>query len=83
MCTCQVWWTQKNIRNKGAFTVNIADEAHIAEADYFGLVSGSEVNKFDNVNMTAGRIFLFILSVLFFCRISIAKSLKKCEEMSA
>ena len=45
--------TYENIKNKGAFTVNIADEAHISEADYFGLVSGSEVSKFDNVDMTA------------------------------
>ena len=45
--------TYENIKNKGAFTVNIADEAHLAEADYFCLVSGSEVSKFDNVDMTA------------------------------
>ena len=27
--------TVKNIKNKGAFTVSIADAAHVVEADYF------------------------------------------------
>ena len=44
--------TYKNILSKKAFTVNIANEAVMAEADYFGLVSGNTANKFDNVNMT-------------------------------
>ena len=36
--------TVQNIKARGAFTVSIADAAHIVEADYFGVESG---NKFD------------------------------------
>lgn len=33
--------TTKNILEKGAFTVSFADAAHVAAADYVGLVSGN------------------------------------------
>ena len=35
--------TTQNILQSGAFTVNIADAAHVVEADYLGLVSGNTV----------------------------------------
>ncbi len=35
--------TTENIRLKGAFTMSFADQAHLVEADYVGLVSGYEV----------------------------------------
>ena len=35
--------TVENILNRKAFTVSVADEAHLVEADYVGLVSGNEV----------------------------------------
>ena len=35
--------TVENILNRKAFTVSVADEAHLAEADYVGLVSGNDV----------------------------------------
>lgn len=35
--------TVKNILAKGAFTVSMADEDHVVEADYVGIVSGNEV----------------------------------------
>ena len=31
--------TVKNIKARGAFTVSVADAAHVAEADYFGIAS--------------------------------------------
>ena len=31
--------TVKNIKARGAFTVSIADAAHLVEADYFGVES--------------------------------------------
>ena len=37
--------TVKNIRARGAFTVSIADAAHVAEADYFGVESGSRTAR--------------------------------------
>ena len=35
--------TAANLKAKGAFTVSIADIAHLAEADYFGIVSANNV----------------------------------------
>ena len=34
--------TTKNIKAKGAFTVSFADAAHVAEADYVGIVSANQ-----------------------------------------
>ena len=34
--------TVKNIKARGAFTVSIADAAHVIEADYFGNASGNK-----------------------------------------
>lgn len=46
--------TSENIKARGAFTISIADVGHIAEADYFGMVSASEVpDKFARTGMTA------------------------------
>lgn len=48
--------TVKNIKAKGAFTVSIADAAHIVEADYFGVESGNRnSNKFENSGLTASK----------------------------
>lgn len=46
--------TVKNIKARGAFTVSIADAAHVVEADYFGVVSGNkEPHKFEKSGLTA------------------------------
>lgn len=48
--------TVKNIKERGAFTVSIADAAHVIEADYFGVESGNRVsNKFENSGLTASK----------------------------
>lgn len=48
--------TVQNIKARGAFTVSIADAAHVVEADYFGVESGNRVsNKFENSGLTASR----------------------------
>lgn len=48
--------TVKNIKARGAFTVGIADAAHVVEADYFGVVSGNrEPSKFEKSGLTAGK----------------------------
>lgn len=48
--------TVKNIKDRGAFTVSIADAAHIVEADYFGVVSGNNTfHKFENSGLTAQK----------------------------
>ncbi len=46
--------TVKNIKQRKAFTVSIADSKHVIEADYFGIVSGNNTpNKFENSGLTA------------------------------
>lgn len=46
--------TVKNIKARGAFTVSIADAAHVVEADYFGVESGNKVpDKFAKSGLTA------------------------------
>lgn len=46
--------TVENIKARGAFTVSIADAAHVVEADYFGIASGNKVaNKLEKAGLTA------------------------------
>ena len=48
--------TVQNIKARGAFTVSIADAAHVVEADYFGMESGNRVfDKLARRGLTAGR----------------------------
>ena len=48
--------TVKNIKERKAFTVSIADSKHVDEADYFGIVSGNNIpNKFENSGLTATK----------------------------
>lgn len=48
--------TVKNIKERKAFTVSIADSKHVVEADYFGVVSGNNTpNKFTNSDLTATK----------------------------
>lgn len=45
--------TVKNIKTRKAFTVSIADAAHVVEADYFGVVSGNNTpDKFEKSGLT-------------------------------
>lgn len=48
--------TVKNIKEKGAFTVSIADANHVIEADYFGVASGNQVtDKLSVSGLTASK----------------------------
>ena len=48
--------TVKNIRARGAFTVSIADAAHVVEADFFGVASGNDMaDKFERSGLTASK----------------------------
>ena len=48
--------TVQNIKARGAFTVSIADAAHVVDADYFGVESGNRVSdKLARSGLTAGR----------------------------
>lgn len=41
-----------NLVHRQAFTVSVPSEAHVREADYFGMASGREVNKFAAARLT-------------------------------
>jgi Conserved protein/domain typically associated with flavoprotein oxygenases, DIM6/NTAB family len=48
--------TSENIKKRNAFTVSIADAAHVAEADYFGMISGKKIkDKFAKSGMHAEK----------------------------
>lgn len=48
--------TVKNIKERKAFTVSLANSKHIKEADYFGIVSGNNTkNKFEKSGLTATK----------------------------
>lgn len=48
--------TVQNIKARGAFTVSIADAAHVIEADYFGVESGNRVpDKLSTSGLTASK----------------------------
>ena len=48
--------TVQNIKARGAFTVGIADAAHVVQADYFGLESGNRApDKFARSGLTASK----------------------------
>lgn len=46
--------TTKNLRASKAFTVSIADKAHMAEADFFGIATGNKMpDKFERTGFHA------------------------------
>jgi len=48
----KVTYTHGNVTERKAFTLNIPSETHIREADYFGMVSGRDVDKFSVTGLT-------------------------------
>jgi len=48
-------YTYGNIVARRAFTVNIPSEAHVREADYFGIASGAKEDKFAATGLTPVR----------------------------
>lgn len=56
ICLAESHKTTKNILKRKAFTVSIADAAHVVAADYVGLVSGNdEPKKFEKAGFTAKK----------------------------
>ena len=48
--------TVQNIKARGAFTVSLADAAHVVEADYFGIETGNRVtDKLGRAGLTASK----------------------------
>jgi len=48
-------YTFHNIMERKAFTVSVPSEEHAAEADYIGMVSGKDVDKFAATGLTAEK----------------------------
>src|SRR5512137_2740717 len=44
-----------NIRERKAFTVSVPQDSFAKQADYIGLVSGRNINKFDTLKLTPVR----------------------------
>ncbi len=56
MCLSPYHKTVKNILKSKAFTVSVADEKHVKECDYFGVVSANDVvDKFEKSGLTASK----------------------------
>ena len=48
--------TSKNIKKRGAFTIRLADTAHLEAADFFGIASGNTMSdKFERSGLTATK----------------------------
>ncbi len=45
-------YTNENIMSRRAFTINVPSEKHVKEADYFGISSGRDVDKFSVSGLT-------------------------------
>jgi flavin reductase (DIM6/NTAB) family NADH-FMN oxidoreductase RutF len=48
-------YTYDAILERKAFTISIPSEHHAVDADYFGIASGRDVNKFEATGLTAVR----------------------------
>ena len=48
-------YTYGNIMERKAFTVNVPSEDHVTEADFFGMVSGKDTDKFAASRLTPVR----------------------------
>ena len=48
----QATYSYGNLKARGAFTISVPSETYVKEADYFGIASGREVNKFDRARLT-------------------------------
>ena len=48
-------YSHGNIVGRKAFTVSVPSAKHVKEADYFGIVSGRNVDKFAATGLTASR----------------------------
>lgn len=48
-------YTHRSIVDRKAFTVSVPSEAHLKQADYFGLVSGKTTDKFRRTGLTPTR----------------------------
>lgn len=72
--------TSQNIKERGAFTLSIADIPHIAEADYFGIASGNDTdNKFEKTGMHAVKSSRVDAPVITDFPLTLECKVKECQ----
>jgi len=52
VCLRKATYTYDNIVNRKAFSVSVPSEAHVKAADYFGIASGRDTDKFADTGLT-------------------------------
>lgn len=56
LCLSHTHKTVENILSRGAFTIHMADAAHVVQADYVGIVSGNTVkDKLDQAGLHTSK----------------------------
>lgn len=48
-------YTYGSLMERGAYTLSVPSEQYVNEADYFGIASGRDVDKFKETNLTPAR----------------------------
>lgn len=71
--------TVQNIKARGAFTVSIADAAHMVEADYFGVESGNKVyTQIPLQSICVGSMMKTDFRSIFICILCVTISFPRC-----
>ena len=76
-------WTYEAILERKAFTVSIPSASITAAADYVGLASGKDVNKFEKAGLTAVRSELVDAPYVGECPVVIEMTLYKTLELGS
>lgn len=72
--------TSQNIKERGAFTLSIADVPHIAEADFFGIASGNDMdNKFEKTGLKAVKSSRVDAPVITDFPLTLECKVKECQ----
>jgi len=67
----EVTYTHDTILEKKAFTVNIPNEKYWKEADYAGMVTGKNTNKFNDTGLTAVKSQIVDAPIILECPVNI------------
>lgn len=83
MCLSPEHKTVKNILARGAFTVSVADAAHVAACDYVGIASGNDVpDKLERAGFHAEKAAFVDAPVLQELPMTLECKLKSYDEAS-
>ena len=74
-------YTHGNIKERGAFTVNIPSESQWKEADYAGIVSGRDTDKIKDLHWSTKKSALVDAPIVEECGVIIECRLKETVEL--